>query len=110
MLAGRLDLDRPALQLLAEHPELTQNARSGYTIQVRGATHLSFMDVPLLPLPDDSPVEPMLAATQVEPTRMWWVTCDVLLAFFAHHLDQAAIAPLLTGPFGDDPELTFGAP
>jgi pimeloyl-ACP methyl ester carboxylesterase len=140
---GRVGLDRPALQLLAEHPEFApsgaeavsagvatdaaaydtekaitfggwrtvhQHARPGYTIQVQGATHLSFMDVPLLPLYDDSPVKPMLAATQVEPRRMWRITCNVLLAFFAHHLDRAAIPPLLAGPSGGYPELTYGAP
>jgi dienelactone hydrolase len=140
---GRVGLDRPALQLLAEHPEFArsgaeavsagvatdaaaydtekaitfggwrtvhQHARPGYTIQVQGATHLSFMDVPLLPLRDDSPIKPMLAATQIEPRRMWRITCDLLLAFFAHHLDQAATPPLLVGPSGDYPELTFGAP
>ena len=68
------------------------------------------MDVPLLPLHDDSPVKPMLAATQIEPRRMWRITCDLLLAFFAHHLDQAATPPILVGPSDDYPELTFGAP
>jgi hypothetical protein len=34
----------------------------------------------------------------------------VLLAFFAHHLDQAATPPILVGPSDDYPELTFGAP
>jgi hypothetical protein len=40
---------------------------------------------------------------------MWRITCDVLLAFFARHLDHSA-ALLLDGPSGDYPELTFGAP
>jgi hypothetical protein len=35
----------------------------------------------------------MLAATFIQPRR---ITCDLLLAFFAKHLDQAA-APLLGG-------------
>jgi hypothetical protein len=51
----------------------------------------------------------MLAATSIEPRRMWRITCDLLLAFFAKHLDQAAV-PLLGGPSGDYPELSFGSP
>jgi uncharacterized membrane protein YbhN (UPF0104 family) len=85
-------------------------ARPGYTVQVTGATHLSFMDVFLLPLSAESPVRPMLAATRIEPRRMWRVTCDMLLAFFATHLQQAVAPPLLAGPSDDYPELTFGAP
>ena len=135
-------LDRPALQILAEHPEFAmtgaeavmagmavdaasyeaeksitfegwravqQRARTGYTVQVKGASHLSFMDVPLLPLSGDSPARSMLAATKIEPARMWRITCDVLLAFFATHLNNAPVPPLLTGP-SDYPELTYGAP
>jgi hypothetical protein len=53
----------------------------------------------------------MLAATQIEPRRMWRITCDVLLAFFATHLDQAAATPpVLAGPSGAYPELIFGPP
>ena len=139
---GRAGLDRPALQLLAEHPEFTlsgadavavgaatdvaaydteksitldgwrtvhRHARPGYTMQVRGATHVSFMDVGFLPLPAGGPVKAMVAATSIEPRRMWRVTCDLLLAFFAKHLDEAA-APILEGPSGDYPELSFGSP
>jgi hypothetical protein len=118
----------PALQVLAEHPEFAlsgaeksitfdgwrtvhRRARPAYTVQIRGATHVSFMDVPLLPLADGSPVKAMLATAQIEPRRMWRITCDVLLAFFATHLDQAAaIPPVLAGPSGAYPELTFGPP
>jgi predicted dienelactone hydrolase len=140
---GRVGLDRPALQLLAEHPEFTlsgadavaagqatdvaaydaekaislggwrgvhEHARPSYTIQVEGATHLSFMDVPLLPLPGGSPAAAMLAATRIEPRRMWRITCDVLLAFFATHLDGKAAPPLLSGPSADYPELRYGLP
>lgn len=139
---GRVGLDRPALQLLAGHPEFAlsaadavaagmatdaaaydtekaiafdgwrtvcQKARPGYTMQVKRASHVSFMDVPFLPLPAEGPVKAMLAATQIQPRRMWRITCDVLLAFFARHLDQAA-GLILEGPSGDYPELTFGAP
>ena len=86
---GRVGLDRPALQVLAEHGEFVmaaedavragvapsvdwfeaeraitfggwhtvqQRAQPGYTAQVRGATHVSFMDIPFLPLTDGSVV------------------------------------------------------
>jgi hypothetical protein len=139
---GRVGLDRPVLQVLAEHPQLApsgaeavaaglasdaeayeaekaitfggwrtvqRQGRPGYTVQVKGAGHLSFLDVGLLPVQGEGPVRAMLAATSIEPRRMWRVTCDLLLAFFAKHLDQAP-APLLEGPSGDYPELSFGSP
>jgi dienelactone hydrolase len=140
---GRVGLNRPVLQLLAEHPEFVpsgsdavaaglatdaaafdaekaitlggwrtvqEQGRPGYTVQVAGATHLSFMDVPLLPLPSESPAKAMLAATQIEPRRMWRITCDLLLAFFATHLRQEGSDSLLEEPSGDYPELSFGPP
>jgi dienelactone hydrolase len=140
---GRVGLDRPVLQVLAEHPELApsgaeavaagmatdaaaydaekaitfggwrtvqQRARPGYTVQVKGAGHLSFLDAGLLPVQGEGPVKAMLAATSIEPRRMWRITCDLLLAFFATHLDQAAVPPLLMGPSGDYPEVLFGSP
>jgi predicted dienelactone hydrolase len=140
---GRAGLDRPVLQVLAEHPDFAlsgeeavqagmatdaaaydtekaislggwrtvhQRGRPGYTMQVKGATHLSFLDVGLLPVQGEGPVKAMQAATSIQPQRMWRVTCDLLLAFFGHHLDQPTIPPLLAGPSGDYPELTFGAP
>ena len=140
---GRVGLNRPVLQVLAEHPEFApsgadavatgvasdaaaydaekaitfggwrtvhQQGRPSYTVQVNGSTHLSFMDVPLLPLPGESPAKAMLAATQIHPRRMWRITCDLLLAFFGSHLQHAGIPALLAGPSGDYPELSFGAP
>ncbi|MGH9191315.1 MAG: alpha/beta hydrolase family protein [Acidimicrobiales bacterium] len=140
---GRVGLNRPVLQVLAEHPEFApsgpdavaagmatdaaahdaekaitfggwrtvhQQGRPSYTVQVKGATHLSFMDVPLLPLQGDSPARAMLAATQIHPRRMWRITCDLLLAFFGSHLRRAGIPSALAGPSGDYPELSFGAP
>jgi hypothetical protein len=116
---GQVGLDRPALQVLAEHREFAvtgedavkagaapnvdwfeaekaitfggwrtvqKRANPGYTVQVGGATHLSFMDVPFLPVTDTSIVRPALAAAKIEPRRMWRITCDLLLAFFARHL------------------------
>jgi len=87
-----------------------QQARPSYTMQVKGATHLSFLDVPLLPMHDQSPIKAMLAATSIEPRCMWRITCDVLLTFFATHLQQAAAPPLLEEPSDDYPELAFGVP
>ena len=140
---GRVGLERPVLQVLAEHPQLApsgaeavaagivtdaeaydaekaitfggwrtvqQQGRPGYTVQVKGAGHLSFLDVGLLPSRGEGPVKAMLAATSIEPRRMWRVTCDVLLAFFATHLRQAATPPLLAGPSDDYPELAYGPP
>ena len=139
---GQVGLDRPALQVLAEHGEfdrtaedavkagaapnvewfeaekaitfggwrnVQQRAQPGYTVQVSGASHISFMDVPFLPVTDASIVKPALDAIKIEPHRMWRVTCDLLLAFFARHLNGAA-APLLDGPAADYPELTAGPP
>jgi dienelactone hydrolase len=140
---ARVGLNRPVLQVLAEHPEFDpsgseavaaglatdaaafhaekaitlggwrtvhEQGRPAYTVQVAGATHLSFMDVPLLPLPRESPARAMLAATQIDPRRMWRITCDLLLTFFAAHVRQEGIPALLAGPSGDYPELSFGAP
>jgi dienelactone hydrolase len=140
---GRVGLDRPVLQVLAEHPEFAlsgaeavaagmatdaaaydtekaitlggwrtvqQQGRPGYTVQVKGAGHLSFLDVGLLPVQGEGPVKAMLAATSIEPRRMWRLTCDVLLAFFATHLHQATTPPLLAGPSDDYPELAYGPP
>jgi hypothetical protein len=139
---GRVGLDRPALQVLAEHVEFAvtgedavkagaapnvewfeaekaitfggwrnvqQRAQPGYTVQVNGASHISFMDVPFLPVTDASIVKPALDATKIQPDRMWRITCDLLLAFFAKHLNGAS-APLLDGPTDDYPELTVGPP
>jgi dienelactone hydrolase len=140
---GRVGLERPVLQVLAEHPEFApsgaeavaagvasdaeafdaekaiafggwrtvqQLGRPGYTVQVKGAGHLSFLDVGLLAVQGEGPVKAMLAATSIDPRRMWRITCDLLLAFFATHLQQAAVPPLLEGPSGDYPEVLFGSP
>jgi pimeloyl-ACP methyl ester carboxylesterase len=139
---GRIGLDRPAMQVLAEHREFAVSsedavkagaapnvdwfeaekaitfggwrtvqarAQPGYTMQVGGAAHLSFMDVPFLPLTDTSIVRPALAAATIEPQRMWRITCDLLLAFFAMHLNSDS-APLLDGLADNYPELTVGPP
>ena len=135
-------LERPALQVLADHHEfdvsaedavkmgmapdtewfeaekaitfggwrsLHERAKWGYTVRIAGASHLSFMDVPFLPVQDGAAVTSMLAGTTIDPARMWRITSDVVLAFFAKHLDGQS-APLLDGPNPTYPELTFGPP
>ena len=67
------------------------------------------MDVPFLPVTDASIVRTALAATRIEPQRVWRITCDLLLAFFAKHLNGDS-APLLDAPAEDYPELTVGPP
>jgi hypothetical protein len=139
---GRLGLQRPALQLLAEHPEfamsgtqaveagmssdaswyeaekaltfggwrtIDQLARPAYTVQIAGATHMGFMDVPFLPLRDDSPARTVLAAASIDPRRMWTIITDVLGSFFAHHLDGVD-SPALDDVTADYPEITLGPP
>ena len=140
---GRVGLERPVLQVLAEHGEFAvaaedavkagaapnldwfeaekaitfggwrtvqQQAQPGYTAQIRGATHVSFMDVPFLPLTDGSIVKPAIDATKIQPQRMWRITCDLLLAFFARHLNGAAAASPLDGLADHYPELIIGPP
>jgi hypothetical protein len=68
------------------------------------------MDVPFLPLQAESPARAMLAATQIAPQRMWRITCDLVLSFFATQLQQAGIPSILAGPSDDYPELSFGPP
>jgi hypothetical protein len=58
---------------------------------------------------DASIIKPALAAANIEPQRMWRITCDLLLAFFAMHLNSDS-APLLDGLADNYPELTVGPP
>jgi hypothetical protein len=95
------------LPMLGQH--LQERAQVGYTVQISGASHVSFMDVPFLPMTDGSVVKPAIDAIKIQPERMWRITCDVLLAFFARHLNGAA-APLLDKAADDYPELIFGPP
>jgi hypothetical protein len=135
-------LQRPALQLLAEHPEFAMSgeqavaagmtsAASWYeaektltfggwrtvhdlgqpavTVQIAGATHMSFMDVPFLPLREESPVKGMLAATTIDPLRMWRITSDLLRSFFARHLDGVD-STAVDQVTADYPEIVLGPP
>ncbi len=60
-----------------------RTGRPAYSLQIIGATHLSFMDVPFLPLGDDSPVQGLLAATAIAPARMREIMTTLLVAFLA---------------------------
>jgi predicted dienelactone hydrolase len=92
---GELGLDKPALQILAPHPELQQAddaearlsfagwATVGRTHEIPGATHLSFMDVPFLPLAPQAMAAGMLAATTIEPAEMRRTTNALLLEFLS---------------------------
>ena len=82
-------------------------ASPGHTVRIAGATHLSFMDVPFLPQVDGAVVASMLAATTIDPARMWRLTGDLVLAFFARYLDQRP-ATVLDGPDPSRPELSYG--
>jgi hypothetical protein len=61
-----------------------RTARPGYSYRVEGVTHLSFMDLPFLPFLPFLPLRPgaaaaaMLAATSIEPARMWRILSDLL--------------------------------
>ncbi len=70
---------------------------------------MSFMDVPFLPVRPDSPVAGMLAATTIRPERMWRLTSDLLLAFFAEHLDGFS-DPVDGLAAAEQPELSIGPP
>ena len=135
---GRVGLTQPALLIAADHPEtgtlcvdsaaypaalceadravmaagrrtLEATARPSYAVTIRGAVHAGFLDMPFLPLHPGGIMEAGLAAAAIDSERMWRVTCDYLLAFFARHLTGEP-APLLDGPSPDYPEVVFGSP
>jgi hypothetical protein len=58
-----------------------RTGRPARTVTIPGATHLSFMDIPFLPLEPDSPAAPMLANTAIEPRDMLTRTTGLLLEF-----------------------------
>jgi len=60
-----------------------RTGRPAYSLQIAGATHLSFMDVPFLPLAADSPARAMLAATSIDATHMRTVVGSLLVTFLA---------------------------
>ena len=65
--------------------------------------------VAFLPVTDASIVKPALEATEIQPQRMWRITCDLMLAFFDKYLNGAT-ATVLDGPADEYPEVTIGPP
>ena len=139
---GSHGVDRPVLQILADHHEfdlppdeavaagmapdrdwflaeksiafdgwrtIDRTARPGYTAQVRGATHVSFMDVPFLPLRPDAPISGLLAATSIDAGTMWRIVTQLLLAFFGETIDGTA-GPTVDEVAGRYSAVTVGAP
>ena len=86
-----------------------ERSRPGYGVLIRGSAHISFMDVPFLPIEAGSMVAGGLAAIRLDSRRAWRVTCDHLLAFFGKHLSGSP-APLLDCPAPEYPEVEPGAP
>jgi predicted dienelactone hydrolase len=84
---------------------VAETARPSYTVTVAGATHLSFMDIPFLTTTPGGVVGAAMPAMTIDPTRMWRITDDYLLAFFAKHVNGDP-APLLDDPATTEPEVT----
>jgi predicted dienelactone hydrolase len=112
--AVRNDPYAPALMLLSAPDWLgTQNREEGmrlysrrqnegYALTVAGAVHFDFTDIPLM-----SPVTPLLNLSgDIDGPRMVRIIDDYTLAFFDHTLKEQP-APLLQGPTGAYPEVTF---
>jgi hypothetical protein len=62
---------------------IARTGRPADSVQVTGATHLSFMDIPFLPLAPGSLAGPMLAATTIEPATMQAVVNTLVVAFLS---------------------------
>jgi Platelet-activating factor acetylhydrolase, isoform II len=88
---------------------IVHGAQPGYSILVKGAEHISFMDFPLLPLQPQSPMQGQIASIHIDSRRMWRITSDYLLAFFGKHLSNIH-TPILDNPLPAYPEVVFGAP
>jgi hypothetical protein len=88
-----------------------ERAQPGYGVLIRGSAHISFMDVPFLPVEPGSMVAGGLAAVRIDSRRAWQITCAYLLAFFGKHLSGTP-TPLLDSPSPspDYPEVALGAP
>ena len=139
---GTHGVDRPVLQILADHHEfdlspddavaagmapdrdwflaeksiafdgwrtIDRTARPGYPAQVRGATHVSVMDVPFLPLRPDAPISGLLAATSIDAGIMWHIVTQLLLEVFGDTLDGTA-GSTLDEIAGGYPAVAVGAP
>jgi hypothetical protein len=69
-----------------------RTGRPAYSVEIAGATHLSFMDVPFLPLAPDSPASAMLASTTIDRSRMLAITNTLLRTFLTGADMSAALA------------------
>lgn len=74
-----------------------ERGQPGYAVQIKGSGHISFLDVPFLPVEPGSMLAGGLATVRIDGQRAWRIICDYLLAFFGRHLDGAP-APLLGQP------------
>jgi hypothetical protein len=139
---GSVGLDRPTLQIMAEHPEMVmpcedavrlgiypsaewctveqglavdgwqtvyERSQPGSAVLIRGSGHISFLDVPFLPIAPGSMLAGGLVGVRIDARRAWRLICDYLLAFFGRHLDGAP-SPLLDGPSEARPEAVLGSP
>jgi predicted dienelactone hydrolase len=60
-----------------------RTGRPAYTRRITGATHVSFMDVPFLPLGADAPVRPLVDAATVDPATARTIMSALLVPFLA---------------------------
>ena len=86
-----------------------ERSQPGSAVAIRGAGHISFLDVPFLPIAPGSMMAGGLAGVRIDARRAWRSICDCLLAFFGRHLDGTA-ATLLDGPTDAYPEVAIGPP
>jgi hypothetical protein len=83
-----------------------ERGRPGSALMVRGSGHISFMDIPFLPVEPGSMVAAGMAVVRIEPIRAWRLISDALLGFFGRYVARSPESD--TG--GDAPELVSGAP
>lgn len=86
-----------------------ERGRPGYAVLVRGSGHISFLDVPFLPIAPGSMLAGGLAGVRIDARRAWRIICDYLLAFFDHDLSGVPTS-LLDQPVNDYPDVAIGAP
>jgi predicted dienelactone hydrolase len=83
------------------------SAQPGYSFQLRGAGHVGFTDLGLLPLARWSPARRVLGS--LDARRRWRLVSDLLLTFFDQHLDDPPAAGA-NRPWPEQPELASAAP
>jgi pimeloyl-ACP methyl ester carboxylesterase len=90
-----------------------ERGNPSYAIAIAGSGHISFLDVPFLPIQPGSMMAGGLAGVRIESRRAWRIICDALLAFFGRHtsgMQAGALAALLDGRSDAHPEVTAGPP